>query len=73
MRRYEHAVWRIHTPLGDALRAAQDVEEGSEVLVLKRPCFALPPEGAPRSSAQRMMFALEVSRVNLCLVLPSGL
>jgi hypothetical protein len=60
MLQYKHAVWLIRTPSGDALRAADDVEEGGEMVRLKRPCAAIPPEGVHRSSMQCMMFAQEV-------------
>lgn len=58
MRRHEHAVWLIATPLGDALRMTDDIEEVSDTHVrLKKPCLAIQPTEFPRSEMRCMMFS----------------
>lgn len=62
MRRHDHAVWLVATPLGDALRSSDDFEDAitttSEILVrLKRPCLAIQPTEFPRSDMRCMMFS----------------
>jgi hypothetical protein len=52
MRQYKHAVWLIHTPMGDALRASDEVGDDGE---LKEPCaFA-----GLSTKREIMMFAKE--------------
>jgi hypothetical protein len=58
MRRHDHALWLISTPLGDALRSAGEVEEvGDDLVRLKTP-FSGAKGAIPRSALRRMMFAL---------------
>jgi hypothetical protein len=58
MHHHEHAVWLISTPLGDALRMNEDVEEVDEAVVrLKLPCPAFQSTLLQRSSLRRMMFS----------------
>jgi hypothetical protein len=58
MRHYEHAVWLISTPLGDALRFTSDVEEVDDNLVrLKTPCAAIQSGEFSRSALRCMMFS----------------
>jgi hypothetical protein len=52
MRRYEHAVWRIQTPMGDALRAGDEVGDDGR---LKEPCAFL----EDTTTREIMMFAKE--------------
>lgn len=58
MHHYEHTVWLISTPLGNALRVDDDMEYVDDASVrLKHPCSALQSDVIPRSSMQSMLFA----------------
>ena len=58
MRKHEHGIWLIPTPLGDALRTADDIDEVNETHVrLKKPCLAIQKDEFPRSEMRCMMFS----------------